>query len=84
MVALGANVNLRSKKSVSGRGILSTPGATPLIAAASTSDVALMRTLIDWCRAEGFNSVNLHASVDGRPLYEQLGFEATNEMRLGL
>jgi GNAT superfamily N-acetyltransferase len=44
----------------------------------------IMRTLIDWCRAEGFNSVNLHASADGRPLYEQLGFEATNEMRLSL
>ena len=44
----------------------------------------IMRTLIDWCRDQGFNSVNLHASTDGRPLYEQLGFEATNEMRLGL
>ena len=43
-----------------------------------------MRTLIDWCRTEGFESVNLHASADGRPLYEQLGFEATNEMRLSL
>ena len=44
----------------------------------------IMRTLIDWCRAQSFNSVNLHASADGRPLYEQLGFETTNEMRLGL
>jgi GNAT superfamily N-acetyltransferase len=44
----------------------------------------IMRTLIDWCRAQGFNSVNLHASAEGRPLYEQLGFAATNEMRLGL
>ena len=44
----------------------------------------IMRTLIDWCRDQGLNSVNLHASTDGRPLYEQLGFEATNEMRLGL
>jgi len=26
--------------------------------------------------------VNLHASAEGRPLYEKLGFEATNEMRL--
>jgi hypothetical protein len=24
----------------------------------------------------------LHASAEGRPLYEKLGFEATNEMRL--
>ena|SRR5215831_19978765 len=44
----------------------------------------IMRTLIDWCRAQGFNAVSLHASAEGRPLYEQLGFEATNEMRLGL
>ena len=44
----------------------------------------IMRALIDWCRGRGFNSVNLHASTDGRPLYEQLGFEATNEMRLSL
>jgi GNAT superfamily N-acetyltransferase len=44
----------------------------------------LMRALIDWCRAQGLQSVNLHASADGRPLYEQLGFEATNEMRLAL
>jgi len=42
----------------------------------------IMRTLIDWCRAQGFNSVNLHSSPDGRALYEQLGFEPTNEMRL--
>jgi ankyrin repeat protein len=47
MVALGAKVNLQSKTGVPGRGILNTAGATPLIAAASTSDVALMRTLID-------------------------------------
>jgi len=44
----------------------------------------IIRTLIDWCRAQGFHSVNLHASPDGRQLYGQLGFEATNEMRLGL
>jgi len=28
--------------------------------------------------------VTLHASDKGRPLYESLGFEATNEMRLKL
>lgn len=44
----------------------------------------IMHALIDWCRAQGFDSVNLHASADGRSLYEQLGFEAANEMRLGL
>jgi GNAT superfamily N-acetyltransferase len=44
----------------------------------------LMQTMIDWCRSEGFASVSLHASDDGRHLYEQLGFQPTNEMRLWL
>jgi len=44
----------------------------------------LMRTMIDWCREEGFGSVVLHASNEGRPLYEELGFKPTNEMRLML
>ena len=42
----------------------------------------LMRTMIDWCRKEGFGGVLLHASDEGRPLYASLGFEPTNEMRL--
>jgi ankyrin repeat protein len=46
MVAHGADVNLRSKKVVSNRGILSRPGATPFLAAASTADVPLMETLV--------------------------------------
>jgi GNAT superfamily N-acetyltransferase len=45
---------------------------------------ALMKTMIEWCRKEGFESVFLHASKNGRPLYETLGFEPTNEMRLKL
>jgi GNAT superfamily N-acetyltransferase len=44
----------------------------------------LMQTMIDWCRQEGFVRVDLHASDKGRPLYETLGFEPTNEMRLDL
>jgi len=44
----------------------------------------LMRTLIDWCRQEGFARIFLHASDDGRALYESLGFEAGNEMLLKL
>ena len=43
-----------------------------------------MRELVDWCRAQGFDCVCLHASDAGRPLYEQLGFQPTNEMRLNL
>jgi GNAT superfamily N-acetyltransferase len=45
---------------------------------------ALMQTMIDWCRAEGFARVTLHASDDGRHLYESLGFEPSNEMGLSL
>jgi len=33
---------------------------------------------------EGYAVVFLHASDAGRPLYEELGFRATNEMRLRL
>jgi GNAT superfamily N-acetyltransferase len=44
----------------------------------------LMLTMIDWCRREDFAFVSLHASKDGRHLYESLGFEPTNEMRLNL
>jgi GNAT superfamily N-acetyltransferase len=44
----------------------------------------LMQTMIDWCKHQGFARVNLHASADGRHLYEALGFEPSNEMRLEL
>jgi ankyrin repeat protein len=46
MVANGAKVNLKSKKGVPNRGILGRTGATPLLAAASTADVPLMKTLL--------------------------------------
>ena len=42
---------------------------------------ALVQTALDWCRAEGIRVVTLHASNAGRPLYESLGFQLTNEMR---
>jgi GNAT superfamily N-acetyltransferase len=44
----------------------------------------LMQTMIEWCRQQKFAAVSLHASKDGRPLYEALGFEPTNEMKLKL
>ena len=44
----------------------------------------LMETMIAWCRQQGFAGVALHASDQGRPLYEKLGFEPTTEMRLKL
>ena len=42
----------------------------------------IMLTILAWVKERGLRSVNLHASDEGRPLYERLGFEATNEMRL--
>jgi GNAT superfamily N-acetyltransferase len=45
---------------------------------------ALLEVMIKWCREEGFGSVMLHASDQGRPLYQRLGFLPTNEMRLML
>src|ERR1035441_3182048 len=41
----------------------------------------LMQTIIAWCQREGFARVTLHASDEGRHLYESLGFEPSNEMR---
>jgi GNAT superfamily N-acetyltransferase len=42
----------------------------------------LMKKAMGWCAREGVETVILHASEEGRALYEKLGFEATNEMRL--
>jgi len=42
----------------------------------------IMETILHWIRARGLRSAHLHASDDGRVLYEKLGFVATNEMRL--
>jgi ribosomal protein S18 acetylase RimI-like enzyme len=42
----------------------------------------IMVTIMAWVKARGLRAVNLHASHEGRALYEKLGFEATNEMRL--
>lgn len=44
----------------------------------------LTQTIIAWCRERGFEWVYLHASDEGRPLYESLGFEPSSEMRLKL
>ena len=43
---------------------------------------ALMRALLQELAQRGIRRVVLHASEDGRRLYERLGFVATNEMRL--
>ncbi|HSU17143.1 GNAT family N-acetyltransferase [Longimicrobium sp.] len=41
----------------------------------------LMRELLAWTRENGIPRPILHASREGRPLYERLGFEASNEMK---
>jgi GNAT superfamily N-acetyltransferase len=41
----------------------------------------LLTTVVDWARMHQVDSLILHATPDGRPLYESLGFEASNEMR---
>ena len=44
----------------------------------------LLNTALDWCRAKRVDVVILHASKEGRQLYESAGFKPTNEMRLVL
>jgi GNAT superfamily N-acetyltransferase len=44
----------------------------------------LLAVMIEWCRINGFSAVSLHASSGGRPLYESVGFQQTNEMMLRL
>jgi GNAT superfamily N-acetyltransferase len=41
----------------------------------------LLTTVIDWARTHQVDSLILHATPSGQPLYESLGFEASNEMR---
>ena len=45
---------------------------------------SLMLSALEWCRTHSVSAVILHASKDGRSLYEKLGFHPTNEMRLEL
>ena len=42
----------------------------------------LMEEILRWARAEQLDRLVLHASTEARQLYEQLGFEVTNEMRI--
>ena len=41
----------------------------------------LMQHVIDWARSGTIETLVLHASDEGRPLYEKLGFVQTSEMR---
>ncbi len=42
----------------------------------------IVQSMIDWCQENKIGRVSLHASDEGRPLYESMGFGATNEMML--
>jgi len=42
----------------------------------------LVQMAIDDCKARKLKRLSLHASDAGRPIYESMGFQATNEMRL--
>jgi GNAT superfamily N-acetyltransferase len=44
----------------------------------------ILRAMIADCRAKHWPRISLHASEQGRSLYESLGFKPTNEMRLVL
>jgi GNAT superfamily N-acetyltransferase len=42
----------------------------------------MMQTMIEWLAGQGIQRVALHATDVGRPLYKELGFVDSNEMRL--
>ena len=44
----------------------------------------LMRECIDWLRSMKCDAVRLQSTVEGRPLYESLGFGPTDELELKL
>jgi GNAT superfamily N-acetyltransferase len=44
----------------------------------------LMKSVLDRCHCNHIDLVILHASPEGRALYDSLGFLPTNEMRIGL
>ncbi|MAS37091.1 MAG: GNAT family N-acetyltransferase [Anaerolineaceae bacterium] len=41
----------------------------------------IVNTLLEWCKQQDFGIISLHASDEGRPLYQSLGFAASNEMQ---
>jgi GNAT superfamily N-acetyltransferase len=42
----------------------------------------VLEAILAWTGANGVRRLTLHASDDGRPLYQLYGFKGTNEMRL--
>lgn len=44
----------------------------------------LMRECIEWLQSMGCDAVRLQSTVEGRPLYESMGFTPTDELELRL
>lgn len=44
----------------------------------------LVESALEWCKTNHIDFVILHASPQGRSLYEELGFQSGNEMRIKL
>jgi len=44
----------------------------------------IVKKALDWCKKHDYERIILHASDEGRALYEAFGFEPTTEMRLKL
>ncbi len=44
----------------------------------------IVKAAIAWSKEHGYDHINLHATDVGKPLYEEFGFTATNEMNLKL
>jgi ribosomal protein S18 acetylase RimI-like enzyme len=42
----------------------------------------LVQALLEEAKLRGIRSISLHAASDGRALYQELGFQNSNEMRL--
>jgi len=42
----------------------------------------VVEAAIGWAQDHGYERLILHASTEGRPLYEGLGFQPSNEMRI--
>jgi GNAT superfamily N-acetyltransferase len=89
-VIAGAGAHIQSQlPRISHDGLAITTAEVPLVVNVFTEpDVrgmglarALMNTLLKWAAAQGCDRVALHASDAARPLYQSLGFVATNEMR---
>jgi len=91
LVVGGAGVQLRAmlpRPSRDGTGIVAGPEAYVLNVFVERAwrrrgvAALLMEHVLTYARERRLRVVSLHASDEGRPLYEKLGFAATNEMRM--